>query len=162
MDLNNLNIRQATMGDLKFVFDLRNEEATRKVSFNSKTISPEEHRQWFEKKITDNNSIIYIVDIENLPIAQVRFDFINNKEAEINIAVTKDFRNKGYGTEVLKKTSSNFLEEFPRIKTIYAFIKPDNKASLRSFEKAGFLFSKNTLKKGNECFEMVLNNITEV
>lgn len=161
-DLNNLNIRKATYKDLKFIFDLRNEEMVRLKSFNNKPICLKEHRQWFKKNLTDNSSIIYIIDIKNLPIAQVRFDFIKEKEAEINIAVIKDFRNKGYGTEVLKKSSNNFLEEFPQIKTIYAFIKPDNKASLRSFEKAGFLFSKNTIKRGNECVEMILNNTAEL
>lgn len=156
-DLDNLNIRKATYKDLKFIFNLRNEEKVRLKSFNNKPICLKEHRQWFKKNLTDKNSIIYIIDIKNLPIAQVRFNFVKEKEAEINIAVIKDFRNRGYGTEILKRTSNNFLEEFPQIKTIYAFIKSDNKASRRSFEKAGFLFGKNTVKKGNKCIEMFLN-----
>ncbi len=138
MHYNKLRIRKLKLEDSEFLFNLRNEEAVRLVSLNSNPISLDTHSQWFQKKLESQNSIIFISEVDSLPIGQTRYDLLNPKEAEVSIAVTSNFRGKGYGTEILKRTAKQFFQDFPGVEMIYAFINLGNEASLRSFAKAGY------------------------
>lgn len=132
-----IHLRKAAPGDLKFLFNLRNEESVRAVSLNSAPVDLNIHRKWFEKKLASSDSAIFIAEIGSSPVAQVRFD-ADGQSAEVSIAVVKDFRGKGYGAEILKAAAARFFSEFPDVKTIRAFINLGNDASLRSFGKAGY------------------------
>ena len=46
-----IKLRRVNLNDLEFVFNLRNEEAVRLVSFSSDLIDLETHRKWFEKNL---------------------------------------------------------------------------------------------------------------
>jgi len=150
-----VQLRRANLGDLEFVFNLRNEEAVRSVSFNSDLIDLETHRKWFEKKLASDESVLLIAEAGSQPIAQVRFDWMDDNGAEINIAVTEKFRGQGYGTDIIRESSIMFLSEFTRCSDIYAYIKSDNTASIRSFTKAGYVLQKETEHRGNKCVEMI-------
>lgn len=148
--------RRAEKKDLEFLFNLRNEEAVKAASFNSNPVSLAEHREWFEKKLNSDDSFIFIAEFDGRLIAQVRFDLNDDGEAEVNVAVTENFRGKGRGSEILRRLSQKFLENFPKIGAIRAFVKPDNPASRRAFEKAGYKICGETVHKGCKCVEMVL------
>ena len=150
-----IQLRRANSGDLDFLFNLRNEEAVRSVSFNSDPIDLETHRKWLEKKFAGNESVLLVAEINSQPVAQVRFDWSDDGSAEVNIAVTEKFRGQGHGTDILQKSSAMFLEEFPKCAGIYAYIKPDNIVSIRSFTKAGYIFKKEAEHKGQKCMEMI-------
>lgn len=150
-----IKLRRANLGDLEFLFRFRNEEAVRLVSFNSDLIDLETHRKWLEKKLASDESILFIAEENSQPIAQVRFDWLGGNAAEVNIAVTEKFRGKGYGSEILLKSSLQFIDKFPECEKICAFIKPDNLASIHSFIKAGYVFQRDTDHKGQKCLEMI-------
>lgn len=150
-----IQLRRASIKDLGFLFKLRNEEAVRSASFNSDPIDLETHRKWFEKKLAGNDCILLIAEMDSRPVAQVRFDRLDNGDAEINIAVMEKFRGKGYGTDIIHKSSVMFFGEFPECARIFAYIKSDNAASIRSFTKAGYVFQKETEHKGQKCTEMI-------
>jgi len=66
------------------------------------------------------------------------------KSALISIVVAQESRGKGIGTEVL-----NVVSEFATqqgYEALYAEIKPENKASRRIFEKAGYHLQRSTKK----------------
>lgn len=149
-------IRKAHRGDLEFVFLLRNEEAVRLASFESQYIDLDTHREWFEKKITSNDCVIFIAEIDAIPIGQVRFDVVDEKTAEVNFAVSENFRGKGYGKEMLKESSLQFFDDFPAIQSIHAFIKTDNISSIKSFERAGYIHIGEITKKSCKCKQMLL------
>lgn len=151
-----IKLRRANLGDLEFLFNLRNEEAVRLVSFNSDPIDLETHQKWFEKKLGSNESVLFIAEAGSRPIAQIRFDWLGDNAAEANIAVTGEFRGRGYGSDILRKASMRFLEEFPNCARIYAYVKPENAASVRSFAKAGYIFQREAEHKGQKCVEMAL------
>lgn len=154
---NMISFRKAEKKDLEFLFNLHNEEAVKIASFNSNSISLDEHREWFKKRLSSNDSFIFIAEFDDQPIAQVRFDLSNCGEAEINIAVIQSSRGRGRGSEILRRLSRQFLKDFPKIEIIRAFIKPDNLASLRSFKKAGYKIIGEAVQKDCKCVEMVLN-----
>lgn len=57
--------------------------------------------------------------------------------AEIGIVLAHDYRNKGYGTEVLA-LMERYAYEFLHLHMLYSYISADNIASLKLFKKAGY------------------------
>lgn len=155
------SLRKAELTDLKFLFNLRNEESVKKVSLNSAPIDFDAHSKWFEKKLAVSDNVIFIAEIDSLPIvqpvAQTRFDLDGNS-AEVNIAVVAGFRGKGYGTEILKTAAARFFKEFPETKTVRAFINLGNDASLKSFTKAGYKYIGKSEEGGLMRHLMILEN----
>lgn len=131
------------------MFNLRNEESVRLVSLNSAPISLETHRQWFQKRLADSNSVIYISELDSAPIAQTRYD-VSGEEAEASIAVVKEFRGRGCGSEILKRTAKEFFKDFPAVKAVKAYINLGNAASVRSFSKAGYQYVGRSTEGGLE------------
>lgn len=150
-----LTIRKAQSKDSQFLFNLRNEESVRAVSLNSDLISLDTHQQWFRKRLVNPNSIIYISESDFVPIAQTRYE-VSGEEAEVSIAVVKEFRGKGYGSEILKKTASHFFKDFPEVRTVKAFINLGNEASVHSFRKAGYQYVGRSKEGGLERDKFVL------
>ena len=52
-------IKPVTKKDINFLFLLRNNKLIRKEFFNSKKISFEEHKKWFDKKIKSKNKFYF-------------------------------------------------------------------------------------------------------
>lgn len=135
----NLTLRKAKKGDSRFLFELRNEEAVRLVSRNTKPIAFSDHEKWFEKKLTDPLSCMLVVEENGMRIAQTRCDVHSGgQEAEISIALISTFRGKGYGTKIIAKATAFFFEKYPEVLTVRAYTNLGNIASVRSFTKADY------------------------
>jgi len=139
-----LIIRKADRGDIKKIFALSNDPIVRKASFNSNPISWEEHCAWFERQSGSGNSYFYIVeDNEKNFIAQVRFS-TEDSENRISISISPDFRGKGLAEEIIRKTSLK-----TGLRSIAAYIKPDNIPSIKSFTGAGYKITE----KNSSCIK---------
>lgn len=57
--------------------------------------------------------------------------------AEIGIVLARDYRNQGYGTEVLA-LMEKYVHEFLHLHSLYSYVSVNNTASLKLFEKAGY------------------------
>lgn len=155
---NNLQIRKAKLADADLLFEWTNDELVRKQSFSSDIISYENHCQWFQNRIKDENSLFFIIEENKIPAGLVRFD-IDNEVATIGISIDKDFRGKGLGRDIIVLGAQSYFNEneFP----ILASIKNENVASIKSFEKAGFSFFKNDKINGIESVIYQLKNNDE-
>ncbi len=151
-----LTLRKAAMKDARFLYDLRNEEAVRSVSFTEDSFSFESHKEWLRRKLTSNDSVLYIAEAEATPVGQVRFDVRSGGNAEVSIAVCEKYRGRGYGSSVIKTASSLLFKAFPNVRNIHAYIKPGNKASHKVFAKAGYREKDTTVVKGKPCVDMLL------
>lgn len=70
-----------------------------------------------------------------------RYDFATEDDLVVGpILVMPEFRGLGAGTQLIKKVLDLNVNKF---KYAYAYIKRDNIASIRTFEKAGFAYYKN-------------------
>jgi len=145
--LYNLAIRRALPGDVKLLYKWSNDSLVRSQSFNSNEISFETHCKWFEGKLKDEQALIYIVEADAIPAALVRFD-MTEKNTVIGIAVSEDYRGKGLGTKAIKTGLKEYFRthDLP----VMASIKKDNIASIKSFQKAGFVFLKDEVINGIE------------
>lgn len=157
IDHSAIRLRQAAFHDADFLLALRNDEAVRTASFSQDPIARENHLRWLREKLASDSSLMLIAATDDVPFAQVRIDREGVEDAEISIAITADFRGKGYGRELLKQSVAAAFLRYPRLERIHALIKPENAASCRSFEAAGFVFEKHEERKGQKCLSFVLN-----
>ena len=133
-----ISFRPATMADARQIFDWRNDPLVRQNSFNQNELKWEEHLKWFEQKVNNSRCQMFIICNENtIPIGQVRFDLDEKKTAVVSISLEEKFRSKGNGEESLRQTCGHLTKEH-KAERIIAYIKKENKASYRSFLKAGF------------------------
>ena len=154
-NLPEIRLRQAEESDLIFLYKLRNEPIVRRNSFQTKLINPEDHKKWFLSKLKDQNSYLYIVEVSNKPVGQVRID-LEYDTGEINIALSQEYRGFGLGTLVTKKACHLTFKKYRYVKKIVAHIKSNNLTSQRSFMKAGFIDKGKINYLGHPCRRMVL------
>ncbi|MFD2569940.1 GNAT family N-acetyltransferase [Spirosoma soli] len=137
--------RLAQPDDAQLYYAWANDPDTRRQSFNSAPISLETHTSWFTRKLTDSNTLMLVFENEsNHPVGQVRFERtpVADMPDEIIIGVSVDAhqRGKGLASELIRQGCKACRKTWGDV-TIHAYIKLDNQASIRSFEKAGFTFS---------------------
>jgi len=142
-------LRDVRKEDCKLLWDWVNDPDVRTAAFSSNLIPWKEHVNWFNQKLHDSNSFIFVaLDRRDTPVGQVRFDVKDDDEAEIDVSVDSGKRQLGYGNLIIHMGVEKIFYGTP-IQTVHAFIKPHNKNSLRAFEKAGFKQLGTEMVKGN-------------
>jgi len=141
--------RKAQAEDVELLYKWSNDDLVRKQSFNTERIPFESHCKWFEGKLKDQNTLIYIMEIEAEPASVVRFE-IGDENTVIGISISAAFRGKGLGKNLIMEGVDEYFKKNKL--PVVASIKKDNIASIKSFEKAGFSFLK----------EEIINNIDSV
>ncbi|WEK53886.1 MAG: GNAT family N-acetyltransferase [Candidatus Cohnella colombiensis] len=128
-------LRQATLSDSRTIWEWRNDETTRQMSFDANLVPWETHELWFERSLQNPNRKLYIFQNESTSVGLIRLD-IDNDQAEVSINLSPNLRGKGYGTRAIVEMLS--VAKDLGIKEIIAKIKPENIASIQSFSSAGF------------------------
>lgn len=127
-----------TMEDAQLYFDWANDPAVRNNSYSTEQINYESHVHWFKARLSDDTCYLYLfMNDADEPVGQVRIQRDNELEALIGVSADVNHRGKGYAHQMIAMASSHFLEKNPRC-TINAYIKTENAASARAFEKAGY------------------------
>lgn len=132
-----LELRLGKLEDSNLLFELANDIDVRKNSFHNKRIQIEEHQNWYKNKLQDENSKIFIAEVNGITVGQIRIDITNSK-ALISYSICKDHRKKGYGTEILKVLESLVKKEFNTIFTLVGRVKYENIASQKVFERLDY------------------------
>jgi UDP-2,4-diacetamido-2,4,6-trideoxy-beta-L-altropyranose hydrolase len=133
-----LRMRRARESDCRLLWEWANEPGVRASAFSQRAIGWEEHTSWFHGKLADESCMILIGEVdEGRPVGQVRINAMVNRKAEIDLSVALDSRGSGYGSLLLEAALREAFES-SRIDTVHAYIRPENQASARAFEKAGF------------------------
>ncbi|WP_347156604.1 UDP-2,4-diacetamido-2,4,6-trideoxy-beta-L-altropyranose hydrolase [Pontibacter chitinilyticus] len=133
-----LRLRVATENDMLLLHQWNNDPEVRSRSFNPEPISLESHSHWFTAKLADPNSIIYLAIVEGEPAAQLRFE-LNSTTATISYLISKAYRGKGLSHTLLLKGIGKLNHQRPGLRIVEGLVQPENTASIRAFEKAGFL-----------------------
>ncbi|MGX7668335.1 GNAT family N-acetyltransferase [Flavobacterium pedocola] len=147
--------RKATEEDVELYFTWANDPAVRSNSYATESIPYENHVNWFKSKVKDENCFMVIFqDHENQNIGQVRIQKTNAVSAIIGVSADENHRGKGYAAKMIAKASDVFLTENPEI-CISAYIKLDNQASSKAFEKAGFSLLETLKYEGADSFHYI-------
>ncbi|TVZ56193.1 RimJ/RimL family protein N-acetyltransferase [Lutibacter sp. Hel_I_33_5] len=135
-----LSLRKIEKNDVIYLYNLANESQARENSFQSKKITLEKHKIWFQNKLLDEKSNYYICQINKEDAGLIRFDIGSEDNAVIGINIDANFRGSKVSSKFLKIACNMFLKE--NSNPIFAYIKKSNIASSKSFERAGFIFNK--------------------
>ena len=150
-----MELRAATKDDCQMLFEWANNKETREMSFSSYPIEWKKHQAWFERKLTDPDSLIYItLNEHDEPVAQIRFEIKKRGVAEVSVNTKPGFRYKGIGTETILLGIDQCFRNLD-VSTICAYIKRENIISKKAFEKAGFRELPQKSVKGYKVFHMV-------
>lgn len=126
------SLREATVHDLAFVYQLRNDVAARAGQTNMNPVSVAEISKW--------KPLIFYLD--NSRIGYGLCDEIRPQECELAWNVAQPFRNRGYGRELIK-----LLIEHAGERDVVAFTKVSDGASEKAAAHAG-LVKKGEPRKG--------------
>ncbi|MDD3660831.1 MAG: GNAT family N-acetyltransferase [Lachnospiraceae bacterium] len=146
-------LRRATPEDEEVLLIWKNDPITRENSGDSRLVTPEEHHNWFTKRLQSDNVLLYIFCADGRPAGQGRLDLLGYT-AEISYGLAPEFRGKGLGrkllTQLIEKVASD--PQASEISVLYGQVKYTNVISKRLFSSLGFKEVMEPSKSG----EMVL------
>ena len=132
-----MEFRKVTMDDAGTILNWRNDETTRKNSFSEGKIALEDHLKWLEKKLSDPDCHMYILEDDGKDIGNIRLDILDGgKVAEISYMVSPDKRGQGYGKKILLMADD--IVKPLGVKVLTGLVKEDNVASRKCFEATGY------------------------
>lgn len=130
-----LGLRAARQTDKWLYFDWVNEPEVRCQSLQSAAINWEDHQSWFSQKLDDRNCYLGVLEANNLPVGQIRFD-MRDDEAVIDYSLDVLVRGRGWAGSLMElgiQALKNFTPTYLR-----ADVKINNLPSRAVFLRLGF------------------------
>ncbi len=131
-----VELRPAVREDCRRIWLWRNDPETRRASFDSSPIPFETHEAWFQATLGSRDRRLYVILVGGFESGVVRLD-VTGQEAEVSIHLAAEWRSRGVGPAALR-TVADLAFQTLGLERLLASIKPDNRASLAAFRKAGF------------------------
>jgi spore coat polysaccharide biosynthesis protein SpsF len=130
----NIYLRKADMDDAGDVLSWRNDELTRENSFNHDRISLLSHMKWFEKKLSQEGTYMFILMDGQDKVGHIRVD-VTEDIGEISYMIAPAFRGRGYGSRAIALVEKEMPKE---VHSLMGLTLKTNRASGRCFEKNGY------------------------
>ena len=132
----NIIVRNVQPSDAEDVFAIRNLPGIYKYFRNPRKITPREHAHWFAVQLKPRNRRNFFIATVGGKIAgYLRYSLVKDTY-DISVAVVPQFQKRGIAGFLLRQT-------LPKIETegkpVQAEVRKENIASLRFFEKHGFV-----------------------
>ncbi len=133
-----VKLRPVCSADSRLLWDWANEPEVRAASFSSEPIPWETHSAWFAQRLGSNGTLMWMAQNGlGAPCGQIRFDSRPDGHWEVDVSVAKEMRGHGLARQLIALGVEELLKGHAGAK-VHAFVKSENSASLRAFEKAGF------------------------
>ena len=137
-DRTHIALREATPQDARFVWDVNNHPSVRENSIDSDSIPWKDHKAWYAAALESDQRVLWVGEVDGEGCGVVRMDVeADAKGAEISVAVRPKFRGRGIGRRLIRAGSERILRRTD-VDRVDALIRPDNEASIRTFEAAGY------------------------
>ena len=130
-----LVMRPATLADIDSYYWWVNDAEVRRQSLSTAPVSWVEHEHWFACKIAANDAFMLVLEANDLPIGQVRFD-LGEGGAVLDYSLDTIVRGRGLGETLVRKG----LEQLSQSTSIAvsATVRTGNGASAATLTAAGF------------------------
>lgn len=129
----NVELKNVEEKDFKFLFELRNNPEVRKYMFNKNELKWERHVEYWKKRISEKIPS-YTIVADGKYTGIIKLDWSEFDECYyVSIIIMPEYQRKG-----IAKMALELLENKFRTKKIRAKIIPENEASKKLFESAGF------------------------
>jgi UDP-2,4-diacetamido-2,4,6-trideoxy-beta-L-altropyranose hydrolase len=132
-----LSVRRANLMDVNLFFLWANDPDVRENSINKEKVSLKGHTEWFTSKVKSQNHIFYVFELNNKPVAQLRFDR-KGEEFWINYSISKAYRGMGWSGAVIRLGIQKLIQEYGNSPSIKAIVKYSNLASAKAFVNCSF------------------------
>jgi spore coat polysaccharide biosynthesis predicted glycosyltransferase SpsG/L-amino acid N-acyltransferase YncA len=154
-----LRLRPVRAEDCRLLFTWANDPVTRQASFTSNPIPWEDHQRWFKEKKKDPRHVLLLaLDAEDNALGHVRFER-DGADAVLSITVAPEARGKGIGTEIVTLAVERLFRTTDA-RTVHAYVKPENHASAKLFQKAGFREAGMENIKGRDALRFAVERAT--
>jgi len=121
------------MEDVDVTFKWQIHPQVRRYSRNTHAPSIQDHTYWFKDSLDNKKREIWIFEVNNQPIGQLRLD--RGEKNEISILISPQYAGRGYGGIALRNLCEQYLDL-----ELWAYINLDNVASKATFERANFKY----------------------
>lgn len=121
--------------------------------FNQRPVSVEEHLTWFRSYLADSSKLSFMVlDEQGNAIGTAALSNISEKSCEISYMIgDKGSRRKGFGAEAIRALS-RFAFDVLEVNEVYARIRLENTASIKTIQRAGFVETERVFGLSKESF----------
>lgn len=143
-------IRRAEPRDLLPLWHLANDAGVRSNAFRPEPIPLDGHRVWYRARLASPSSRMWLMEIADTLVGQIRYERIEPEVAEINYSVVAAFRGRGVGTALLERTWEAACGELG-VRTVRGITLADNAASGGAFLRAGFTDVGRVVMYGRAC-----------
>jgi RimJ/RimL family protein N-acetyltransferase len=130
-------LRPAREEDMELVYRWRNDETTRRYSFDPRPVPWETHVAWYTRSLQRDDRILLMGELQGNPIGVLRYDF-DGSQATISVYVAPDTQHQGLGRRLIRRGSQWLSDHRPAIRAVTAEIMAENVASQRAFLAAGY------------------------
>ena len=127
------NFREAEVRDSKIIFEWANNMDVRNNAINKDKIEWESHLKWYNRRINSETCKILILELNKVPIGQIRYEKNENGNWVIDYSIAPEYRNHGFGTIIIKNSLNYFKSQ-----KVLAQVKKNNFSSIAVFEKLQF------------------------
>jgi len=133
-----VTLRTAEHQDISFLWYLRNRPDVYRFFKHPEPVSWEGHVEWVMCYLLGlHTGELKIIQWNALPVGQVRLDY-EEEEVEISISILNEFRGKGIALRSVEMVCE-MVKSGGGAKHVLAEIYKDNQASIKMFEKCGFV-----------------------
>lgn len=120
------------------LFGWRNDPDIVRRGSLQKTVTPEEHAEWFISSLAaPHERRLFVVEHSSREIGLVRFDRMETGEALIGVYLAGAHTGKGLGVAAIRAGCRDIGQCWD-VTRVYACVRDDNPAAKKAFEKAGF------------------------
>lgn len=133
-----MRLRPPCEGDSRLNRTWRNDPVSTDNFRNGDPISWQAHEAWLHAALADPDKIIFIGQIDNIPIGIIRFDLIDGPVFDVSINRGPERRGQGLGAQLLAAACET-IERGGRAVPLHATVRLGNIASRRVFQQCGFV-----------------------
>ncbi|MBZ5647599.1 MAG: GNAT family N-acetyltransferase [Acidobacteriia bacterium] len=132
-----VSLRPATLADADLVFGWRNDPFIVARGSSQKTVSRDEHANWFQATVTGSERRMFIVEVDQQPAGQVRFDRVDGESCVVSAYLLERYTGRGLGVEAIRDGCRRIFGKWD-VQVVIACVRQDNPAGRAGFLKAGF------------------------
>ncbi|HEY0216250.1 MAG TPA: bifunctional UDP-2,4-diacetamido-2,4,6-trideoxy-beta-L-altropyranose hydrolase/GNAT family N-acetyltransferase [Cellulomonas sp.] len=133
-----LTVRDAAPGDADLLLDWRNDPVTRASSRSHEPVPRADHLRWLDGVLADPDRMLLVVERTGRPAATVRFDREADALWEVSVTLAPHARGRGHAAQLLAAAEDSWRARVGTGAWVLACVRPENRASARLFESAGY------------------------
>ena len=130
-------LRSANPVDATFAYSVRNDPEVYRYFFSPQPVHLADHLEWFSRAITQTGRNILIAENRSGYVGIVRLDQYEG-DADVSLSLHPSQFGRKLGSRVLRLATAWAHQYLSGIRQLTANIHPENIASIKAFEKAGF------------------------